>query len=117
MEIGLRRALGNPPFGDLAEVTFTGQDEVQVLRAGAKFRDSLLSCLALPEYQQEHCTVLGPAPCVVPKINYNFRYALTLRCRMTKRLRQLLAHLLRQFAQDGINRGVSAFVDVNGYDG
>ena len=117
MEIGLRRALGNPPFGDLAEVTFTGQDEVQVLRAGAKFRDSLLSCLALPEYQQEQCTVLGPAPCVVPKINYNFRYALTLRCRMTKRLRQLLAHLLRQFAQDGINRGVSAFVDVNGYDG
>ncbi|MBO7184753.1 MAG: primosomal protein N' [Oscillospiraceae bacterium] len=117
LEIGLRQALGNPPFGDLAAITFTGQEEVQVLRSAVKFRDSLQSCLKLPEYKEEYCTLLGPAPCVVPKINYNFRYALTLRCRMTKRLRQLLAHLLRQFAADGGNRGVSAFADVNGYDG
>jgi primosomal protein N' (replication factor Y) len=117
MEIRLRQALGNPPFGDLAEISFSGEDEVQVLRSGAKFRDSLLACLKLPEYKEEQCTTLGPAPCVVPKINYHFRYALTLRCRMTKKLRQLLAHLLRQFAADGSNRGVSAFADVNGYDG
>ena len=67
-------------------------------------------------YAAETCTVLGPAPCVVPKVNYNFRYQLTLRCRMTKPLRQLLAYLLRQFSQDKANRGVNAFIDVNGYD-
>ncbi len=60
--------------------------------------------------------MLGPAPCVVPKINYNFRYQLTLRCRMTKPLRLLLAHLLREFSKDKQNRGVSAFVDVNGFE-
>ena len=64
----------------------------------------------------EHCTVLGPAPCPVPKINYNFRYRLTLRCGQSKQLRLLLAHLLRQFAKDKLNRGVSAFADVNGFD-
>ena len=58
----------------------------------------------------------GPAPCVVPKINYHFRYCLTLRCRADKALRGLIAHILRQFAQDKANRGVSAFVDVNGMD-
>ncbi len=117
LEIRLRQALNNPPFGDLTTITFTGQEEVQVLRAAAKFRDSLVSCLKLPDYQEEQCTVLGPAPCVVPKINYHFRYRLTLRCRMTRLLRQLVAHLLRQLAADGGNRGVSAFADVNGYDG
>ena len=117
LEIRLRQALGNPPFGDITTITFTGQEEVQVLRSAAKFRDSLQACLKLPEYKDENCTMLGPAPCVVPKINYNFRYALTLRGYMTKRLRQLIAHLLRQFAMDGGNRGVSAFADVNGYDG
>ena len=55
-------------------------------------------------------------PCAVPKINYNFRYQLTLRCRMTKNLRLLLAYLLRQFSQDKANRGVNAFIDVNGYE-
>ncbi len=116
LEIRLRQSLCNPPFGDLAQITFTGQEETAVLRAGVKFRDSLLACLQLPEYKEEQCTVLGPAPCPVPKINYNFRYRLTLRCRMTKPLRQLLAHLLRQFGADNGNRGVSAFADVNGYD-
>lgn len=116
LEIDLRRAQGSPPFGDLAEITFSGQDEAAVLRCAAKFRDSLRICLREPAYQEETCTVLGPAPCPVPKINYNFRYRLTLRCRLTRQLRGLIAYLLRQFFQDKTCRGVNAFVDVNGFD-
>ena len=116
LEIQLRQVQNAPPFGDIATVTFTGQEETAVLRGAAKFRDSLNACLRQEAYTQERCTVLGPAPCVVPKINYNFRYQLTLRCSLTRNLRLLLAHLLRQFSQDKLNRGVSAFVDVNGYD-
>ena len=116
LELGMRRVQQCPPFGDIATVTFTGQDEAQLMRGAAKFRDSLRACLNLPEYQKETCTVLGPAPCPVPKINYNYRYRLTLRCEMTKPLRLLLAHILRQFSQDRENRNITAFVDVNGYD-
>ena len=116
LEISLRQMQNLPPFGDLVTVTFTGQEETAVLRGAAKFRDSLILCLKEPAYRAEHCTVLGPAPCPVPKINYNFRYQLTIRGRLTKPLRGLIAHLLRQFAKDGANRGVSAFADVNGYD-
>ena len=116
LELQLRRMQECPPFGDLAAITFLGQEEARVLRGAAKFRDSLNACLKQEAYGGEHCRILGPAPCAVPKINYNFRYRLTLRCHMTKPLRLLLAHLLRQFMQDRENRGVSAFVDVNGLD-
>ena len=116
LEQQLRRIQECPPFGDLATITFLGQEEARVLRGAAKFRESLNACLKQPSYTKEVCKVLGPAPCAVPKINYNYRYRLTLRCRMTRPLRLLLAHLLRQFMQDGQNRGVSAFVDVNGLD-
>ena len=116
LEIGLRRVQNCPPFGDLAAITFTGQDEARVLRGAMKFRDSLVYCLKMKEYIAEQCTVLGPAPCAVPKINYNFRYRLSLRCKMTKNLRFLLAHLLRQCSTDKENRGVSAYIDVNGLD-
>ena len=105
-----------PPFGDLATVTFLGQEETAVLRGAAKFRDSLNACLRQSPYTEETCIVLGPAPCPVPKINYNFRYRLTLRCCMTRQLRLLVAHLLRQFSKDNGNRGVTAFVDVNGFE-
>ena len=97
-------------------MTFTGQEETAVLRGAAKFRDSLMACLKQPPYNLETCTALGPAPCPVPKINYNFRYRLTLRCIMTRPLRLLLAHLLREFSKDKINRDVSAFIDVNGFE-
>jgi len=116
LEIRLRQVQNAPPFGDITLVTFTGQEEAAVLRSSVKFRDSLRACFAQAPYDQEKCTVLGPAPCAVPKINYHFRYQLTLRGTMTKALRGLLAHLLRQFSQDKMNRGISAYVDVNGYD-
>ncbi|MBO5317905.1 MAG: primosomal protein N' [Oscillospiraceae bacterium] len=116
LETGLRQVQMCPPYGDLATVTFIAQEEGQLLRGAVKFRDSLRNLLQLPQYSKEQCTVLGPAPCPVPKINYNFRHRLTLRCKMTRSLRQLLAHLLRQFSQDRENRGVSAFIDVNGYE-
>ena len=117
LEIQLRRVQGAPPFGDYAIVTFLGQDEKNVIAAAVKFRDSLRVTLERPDYAGERCGVLGPAPCPVPKINYNYRYQLTLRCAMTKKLRSLLAWLLGKLAGDKEFRGVSAFVDVNGYDG
>ncbi len=116
LEIGLRKQLTSPPFGDLAIITITGQEEARVLHGAAKLKSSLQNLMQQPAYLGERCTVLGPAPCPVPKINYNYRYRLTLRCIMTKPLRLLLAHLLRQFSQDRENRGVSAFIDVNGYE-
>ena len=116
MEIAVRKALGCPPFGDLALVSFTGQEEARVLHSAEKFRQSLRGCLRHADYAAESCTVLGPAPCPVMKINYNYRYRLTLRCRMTRKLRFLLAYLLRQFSADKENRGVCAFIDVNGFE-
>ena len=115
-EIEQRRTFSFPPFGDVAVLTFVGQDEGQVLRGAARFRDSLTACLKLDAYRRETCEVLGPAPAAVPKINYNYRYTLTLRCGFSKSLRDLTAHLLREFAKDGANRGVSAYADVNGYE-
>ena len=117
LEIGLRRVQSLPPFGDQVIVTFSGEEETAVLRGAVKFRDSLTGCMKAPQYAGEHCMVLGPAPCPVPKINYHFRYRLTVNCGLTRNLRLLLSSLLRQFAQDRANRGVSAFIDVNGFEG
>ena len=116
LEVRLRQVQNDPPFGDLATITFIGEEETAVLRGAAKFRDSLIACLKEATYKEEICTVLGPAPCAVPKINYNFRYRLTLRCHMSRNLRLLIAHLLRQFSQDKMNRKVSAFADGNGLE-
>ena len=116
LEVGLREAKGCPPFRDLYTITFSGPDEGQVLRGAALFRDSLLSCLETAPYRGLSCHVLGPAPAAVAKINYHFRYRLTLRTPKSREVHRLLAYLLRQFARDRANRGVSAFAEINGYN-
>ena len=93
-----------------------GENKAAVLRGSALFRDSLSAWLRQNRYDEEAYTLLGPAPCLVMKINYNFRYRLTLRCQADRPLRSTIALFLRQFAKDRRNRGVSAFADVNGYN-
>ena len=57
--------------------------------------------------------MLGPAPEAVARVNNRYRYRLTVGCRNTRPVRQLLSELLRSFARDGGTRGVTAYVDVN----
>mgnify|MGYP002512569675 CR=1 FL=1 len=88
LESSLRRVTQSPPYGDIAHITFAGENEGAVMRGAAMFRDSLdrwLKQNGVGEF-----ALLGPAPCPIYKINYNFRYRLTLRCKMTKQLRLLI---------------------------
>ena len=114
LESSLRRVTQSPPYGDIAHITFTGENEGAVLRGAAMFRDTLDAWLK--QNGAGEFALLGPAPCPVMKINYNFRYRLTLRCSVTRPVRLLLAQLLRLFQQDKQHRGVSVWIDVNGFD-
>ena len=114
LEIRLRQVQHAPPYADQVLIAFQGAQEPQVLMGAAKFRDSLLNMQrggALGPME-----LLGPAPSPVPKINYQFRYRLTLRCRMEKNMRAALSYVLAAFGKDSKMRGVSAYIDVNGFE-
>ena len=114
LESSLRRVTQSPPYGDIAHITFAGENEGAVMRGAAMFRDTL--DVWLKQNGVGEFALLGPAPCPIMKINYNFRYRLTLRCRVTRPVRLMLAQLLRLFQQDRQHRGVNAWIDVNGFD-
>ena len=116
MEIAIRELHHCPPFLDLFFITFTGLYEDQVVQAAKRFRDNLRTQLKTPPYASHSATLLGPAPCAVAKINYTYRYRLTLAAKNGKPLRQLLDLSLRAFAKEKQNRGVNAYADVNSYD-
>ena len=109
----LSRQIREDRFGKtyLAVVHGIPGEEAAVLRCAVRFRTRLEALLG-PEAAR--FTLLGPAPCPVPKINYHYRYRLMLHGSFDRPMRRLTAHLLRQFSLDKANRGVSAFVDVNG---
>ncbi len=116
MEIAIRQLHGCPPFQDLFFLTFTGLYEDQVVQAAMRFRNRLRAQLQSQAFAGCPATLLGPAPCAVAKINYTYRYRLTLAAKNSKPLRLLLAQELCIFAKEKQNRGVNAYADVNSYD-
>ena len=116
LEIRLRQVQNFPPFGDCVTVAFQGEEEHRVLMGATKFRDSLLALAGEKDWNLGALRCLGPAPSPVPKVNYHYRYRLTLNCVLTKQMRAALAFLLRSFGKDSKMRGVTAFIDTNGFD-
>ena len=116
LEIRLRQVQHFPPFGDCVTVAFQGEEEHRVLMGATKFRDSLLALAREKDWNLGAIRCLGPAPSPVPKVNYHYRYRLTLNCVLTKQMRAALAFLLRSFGKDSKMRGVTAFIDTNGFD-
>ena len=112
-EISLRALRGVPPFHDLFVVTASGAEEAGVLRACAKLRRGMEAWLRRPEYAQPEAKLLGPAPAAVAKVNNRYRYRLTLSCRNTRPIREMISSLLRAAQTDKENRGISVFADCN----
>ena len=115
LESGIRSVRGFPPLRDIFLLTFTGIHEEQVMHAAVRFRDALQASLNASD-EVAGAELLGPSPAPVAKVNYTYRYRLTLMCKNSRPLRQLLAWHLRAFFTDKNNKGVSAFADVNSYD-
>ena len=57
--------------------------------------------------------VLGPAAAQMVKVMGRYRYHLTIRAKDCARWRRLISGVLREFMQDGKNRGVTVFADSN----
>jgi primosomal protein N' (replication factor Y) len=111
-EIRLRELSGSPPIKDMFVITASGIDELAVLRGCTLLRGALSGYLA----DMTGVELLGPAPAPVVKINDRFRYRLSLCCANTRRVRETVAHTIREFSKDNRNRGVGVYADVCPYN-
>jgi len=111
-EISIRRALGSPPIKDLISVTTTGADENKVVTSCTKLRSNLQSHFR----GDSSVKLLGPAPANISKVNNKYRYRLLVNCENNKRIRETIAHVIKEFARDKFSRGVTVFADADMYD-
>jgi len=111
-EIMLRKALGSPPVLDLISLSIIGTDENKVINSSLKLKNSLQSYFrGTPDIK-----LLGPAPAIVSKVSNKYRYRLLVNCVSSKKVRETIAHTIRTFMHDSLNRGVTVFADADTYD-
>ncbi|MBQ3010693.1 MAG: primosomal protein N' [Oscillospiraceae bacterium] len=107
-ELEVRRLQKVPPFSDMIELTVSGATEHHVLRCASAVRNDLISALR----DEPNVRVIGPAPYAIVRVNHKYRYRVTLMCRESKRIRQILAEILCRYNTDNAYKGVSVFADA-----
>ena len=110
-EIELRRALVFPPFCDIAQLTLTGDNEIELSNA-ATILATRFSQLAGTEYSDIPIIAYGPFEAAVYKVNEKYRMRMVVKCKNCKRMRLLFADLLREFGKNAA-RKVTLSVDFN----
>jgi len=111
-EILLRQLRNYPPFRDIILLNGAGVDETGVLRCMTYLRDTLSRELARLDVGFQ---LFGPAPAAVTKVNGRYRYRLTFLGKNERKIRLLLAHVLRATQKDKTYRGVSVYADSDPY--
>ena len=111
-EIRLRRALVYPPYCDLCVIGFVGENETIVKTAARESLD-LIKKLVSGEFNGEKIITLGPMPSRVAKVNGKFRYRLIIKCRNSKRFRQMISKTLIKRGRESRFSKVTVFADMN----
>ena len=115
-ELGLRRALGYPPFSDLIEVLFVAKEEVlaknQAIHSEKYLKKSIESKLGVEALDN----IYPVAPSVLQKIGSAYRYHLLIKCPKDKRKEytEILEGMKNEFVKSKV-KDITISIDINPY--
>lgn len=112
-EIMLRKSLIYPPYCDIISVSFIGEDENTVALCSKKFLDILKELNADGALK---LIVLGPSPAKLYKLNNQYRYRLSVKCRNSKKIRMMFNEILKRINKIREYKDISLSVDLNPYE-
>jgi primosomal protein N' (replication factor Y) len=107
LELSQRQALAYPPFGFLVNLVLSGNDQTKVNNAAEHFSANLSP-------RAEDVEILGPAPCLLPRLRNKHRMQILLKSKNREPLRRLIDQLGRLRSQ--MPAGVVLMVDVDPVD-
>lgn len=112
LEIQIRKSMVYPPFCDLCTIGFVGADEILTRSAARQFLDTL-KATHKNEYADLNLIVLGPIAPRLARVSGKYRYRIILKCRNSRRLREFVSKLLKDFSKDNTFKKVTVLADMN----
>ena len=111
-EIAIRRGLIYPPFCDICVINFTSSGENYSHLASAEFLN-LIKKKVGEEYSDLKLIILGPVEPKIAKINNKYRERIIIKCKNTKKFRNMISQCLRDFSKISSFSRVSISADMN----
>ncbi len=111
-EITFRQKVKYPPFCDLINIVFTGNNEDKIFG----FADSIkkLMTLSVDKYNERkhYIAMYGPSPCTVAKIRDKYRFHILIKCTKSENIRNSLFEALGELMKKAPS-DITLSVDVN----
>lgn len=111
-EIKIRKALIYPPYCDLCDVVFSGENEHHTFMAAKCFYDRIIA-LVESEYKGMRLIAFSPVCPKINKMNNKYRYRILLKAKNTKAFRSLISNLLIEFGKSKTFSDVGLYADMN----
>jgi primosomal protein N' (replication factor Y) len=110
LELSQRQVLAYPPFGYLVNLVLSGNDENKVHGTAEQLSANLSSGMTM----DVDVEVLGPAPCLLPRLRNKHRVQILLKAKQREPLRRRIEQLGRLRSQ--LPAGIVLTVDVDPVD-
>ncbi len=111
-EIIFRKNVKYPPFCDLVNIVFTGDNEKKIF----EFADSIkkLMTVSVDKYgeRKEYISMYGPSPCTVAKIRDKYRFHILIKCTKSEKIKKSLFEALELLMKKA-PADITLSVDVN----
>ena len=114
-EIKIRKNRNFPPFSDIFSLVVMAENELGALQSCMNAANKIKAALD-NEYADVDAFVFGPAPASIIKVNGKYRYKLSVCTKNTKRSRDMISRIIRDFVNDKKNKGISIIPDINSTD-
>lgn len=114
-EIAMRKLMIYPPFCDLCLLACIASSELSALNTANELFN-IIKNYNTGEYSDLKFMILGPAPAKVLKANNKYRYRLIIKCKNSKRFREMISKTLIDISKNKNNKNTTVYADINPVD-
>jgi len=111
-EIKFRRNVKYPPFCEIINIIFTGENEKEILEFAEGIKPLMTEAVKIYPQRESYIAMYGPMPCSIAKIKDKYRFHITIKCKSAHSVRDSLFYALSKLMARG-RKGISVHIDVN----
>lgn len=111
-EIVFRKNVKYPPFCDIINIIFTGNDEKKIFSFADSLKKYMTSAVDGHNERQHYISMYGPVPCSVAKIKDKYRFHILIKCTKAQNIKTSLFEALQNLTKTS-SSDIVVSVDVN----
>ena len=112
-EIVFRKNVKYPPFSEIVNVIFTGEDEQKIFEMADGIKKIMTEKVDFYEERKHYIAMYGPTPCGISKIRNQYRYHILIKCTSASAIETSFSESVKALILANKKNDINVQVDVN----